>query len=246
MKIAFHTLLICFFSLSCQHKTETKVSDNKTALSPTGETIAIETMDKDLISKDDAVEVTCDTAVINNIRFMACHQKGEHFFIVNENRDTIYKHPDWINETEFIDFNGDGFKDILFHYITNVPDIYDLVLFDEPSNTFRLVEDFQSYPAPKKIKGSRYYYSYHRSGCADSNWDSDLFYIENFKIIRIANIRGIGCEGEGKNGIFIFKLKRGKKELVKEIVRKPGYYDDKWAFIDEYWKGQYQYFANSQ
>jgi hypothetical protein len=120
------------------------------------------------------------------------------------------------------------------------------VLFDEPSNTFRLVEDFQSYPAPKKIKGSRYYYSYHRSGCADSNWDSDLFYIENFKIIRIANIRGIGCEGEGKNGIFIFKLKRGKKELVKEIVRKPGYYDDKWAFIDEYWKGQYQYFANSQ
>gem|GEM_PF-5245252 len=34
-------------------------------------------------------------------------------------------------------------------------------------------------PPPQRINGTHYFYSYHKSGCADMDWDSDLFYIHN-------------------------------------------------------------------
>ena len=87
-----------------------------------------------------------------------------------------------------------------------------------------------------------FYYSYHRSGCADSNWDSDLFVIKNHRAIRIGNISGIGCEGTGKQEFSSRKLEKKKKELIKEILREPGYYDDKWDFIKNYWTKNHEKF----
>ena len=79
-------------------------------------------------------------------------------------------------------------------------------------------------------------------GCADSNWDSDLFIIEDYKAIRIGNISGIGCEGTGKTGIFISKVNHKKKELIQEILREPGYYEDKFDFIKDYWTKNHERF----
>lgn len=160
-------------------------------------------------------------------------------FLLNESKDTIYKHPEWTNKNEFIDFNHDGYKDILFHYVTNVPGIYDLALFNPLTNTYKLVEDFGDYAAPVKMKDSKFYYSYERNGCSDYNWYSELFYIQNYKCYTVGSIKGVGCEGEEKSGIFIYKISKKGKELIKYIPREPGYYEGKWAFLQKYWTENY-------
>jgi len=126
--------------------------------------------------------------------------------------------------------------------MSNIPDRLDLALFSKESKKFVLVEDFFDFPIPTKIRDKGVYYSYHRSGCADSNWDSDLFIIEDYKAIRIGNISGIGCEGTGKTGIFISKVNHKKKELIQEILREPGYYEDKFDFIKDYWTKNHERF----
>ena len=144
---------------------------------------------------------------IKGIKYIGCHNRAIDFYVITEKFDTIYKHNKWVNSIEFIDFNSDKLNDILFEYMTNIPDVLDLALFDIKSNEFRIVEDFNNFPTPSKIGETGFYYSYHRSGCADSNWDSDLFIIKDYKAIQIGNISGIGCEGTGKTGIFISKNK---------------------------------------
>lgn len=146
------------------------------------------------------------------------------------------------NGFEFEDFDGDGITDIRLNYLSNTPGITDLVMFDAKALNFRLVTDFDDYPDPLPVAGTKYYYSYHRSGCADENWGSELFYIENFKAIAIGEIEGIGCEDEERNGIFIYRLNGEERKEIKAITRKPGYYKDKWEFIDKYWRSNYKKF----
>ena len=178
------------------------------------------------------------------MEYTAIQSSEKNLFIINNKNDTIYNHLDQVNGAEFIDFNEDGFKDILFNYITNVPNINDLALFDTVSSSFILVEDFNSYPSSTKLEGTDYYYSYHRSGCADANWDSDLFFIENYKPYKIGNISGIGCEDGAKTGIFISKVENGKLVLIEEFEKEPGYFKSKWEFIEEYWSSNYHKFNN--
>lgn len=185
--------------------------------------------------------IECDTAFINNSRFIACQNNDLEIFILNGNNDTIYKNNEAPNKFEFIDFNEDGYQDMLLSYIGNYSS-FDLALFDKDTNTLKNVEGFLNYPDAIRIKNTKYYYSYSRAGCGDSNWFSHLFYIENYKAYAIGSIQGIGCEHEEKNGIFIYKLKNEKEELIKSISRKPGYYEDKWKFIENYWNKNYHLF----
>lgn len=163
---------------------------------------------------------------------------------MNKNKDTVFKYEEWIGvyDVRVTDFDRDGFLDIMFLMNTNTPNTYDLALFDNDENNFKLVEKFSSYGTPIKILGTKYHFSYDRAGCADWNWVSDLFYIENFKTYRIGHISGRGCEGETRNGIFIYKIEDDKEILVKEIPREPGYYADKWDFIQNYWAKNYEKF----
>jgi len=78
------------------------------------------------------------------------------------------------------------------------------------------------------------------------NWDSDLFYIDNFKAVRIGNISGRECNNRHgvKDAIAINKVQSGKIKRVKtlpiETIRK---YDDfKWGFIKDYWTTNYKLF----
>jgi hypothetical protein len=180
-----------------------------------------------------------DTLINDNQKFIVKHFRDDNLdfslLILNDKFDTIYKHFDYIDEYEILDFNEDGFKDLRLDYITNTPDVVDIVLFDSNSKRFEIVKDLGYYPSPFKIKNSNYYYSYHRAGCADLNWESDLFYIKDYRCIKIGNISGRGCGYEKRNGIFINKIVGKKTVEINWIKRDSGYYEDKWEFIENYW-----------
>ena len=117
---------------------------------------------------------------------------------------------------KFEDFNKDGYKDIYLDKGGNTPERFDLLLNVPTTKSFRQVRDFEKFPAPENLIGTKYFYSYHKSGCADMNWDSDLFYIKDFKTIRVANISGRECGNSGiKDGLYINKL-TGDKNICSK------------------------------
>jgi len=151
---------------------------------------------------------------------------------------------------EFPDFNDDGNKDIMVAYMGN-NFTYNLYLFDKISNEFKYVEGFDRFPEAIQLKTNpTYYYSYHRAGCADMNWVSDLFYIDNFKSIHIGHIYGKGCDLEVRKNpqvIEIYKITDNKEENGKLIEKLPYLKTitsrgGKWDFIKKYWNANYRKF----
>lgn len=198
----------------------------------------------DTVQQTDSSIVHVDTATILGQHYTAIYRTDDYFFVINSTNDTVFSNKELCPNFEFDDFDKDGYKDIRFHYMANSP-IEELVLFDKQAKIFRKVANFNNYPEPEKIIGTKYYYSYHKSGCADMNWESDLFYIENFKTFRIGNISGIEChDRDKKDGIYINKVTREKNVLYEtlsvEILGK--YKDYKWGFIKEYWTKNYTTF----
>ncbi len=155
-----------------------------------------------------------------------------------------------LRELKFPDFNKDGYSDIMLEYIGNNP-TYQLYLFDPKRNVFKRLEGFDKFPASKQVKPeSRFYYSYSRAGCADMNWESDLFKIENFKTIFLAHIDGQGCDfdiQENPQKIEVYKVLE-QKEASKKLIETLPYltniprFEDKWKFIETYWKNNYTKF----
>jgi hypothetical protein len=163
----------------------------------------------------------------------------------NIKSDTLYSVG--LGAFEFTDFNKDGNLDILFTYIGNNSS-YDIYLFDNKTDEFKKIDGFDRFPDAIQLKvNPKYYYSYHRAGCADMNWVSDLFYIDNFKTIQIGHIYGQGCdfnEKENPQMIEIYKILENEKENEK-LIEKFSYlkniskFGDKWSFIEEYWNSNY-------
>jgi hypothetical protein len=167
------------------------------------------------------------------------------FQLLNFRNETYLEHSGDYFTWELKDFNKDGYKDIYLDKGGNTPERFDLLLYAPTTKSFRQVKDFEYFPAPENISGTKYFYSYHKSGCADMNWDSDLFYIKDYKAIRLANISGRECENSGmKDGLYIYKLRGEKKNLIKTLPVKKvhSYKDDKWGFIKEYWAKNYRSF----
>ena len=148
-----------------------------------------------------------------------------------------------ISDLIFLDFDGDGYKDLVIEYLSNVPGISDLLIYDHVNNRFSKVKDFSKYPAPIRIPNSHIYYSYHRSGCADSDWDSDLFKIVNEKATTIGTISGRDCD-EVEKGIFVYCCRQSGKQLIKKmsLQKLNNYKDTKWGLIADYWKHNYKKF----
>lgn len=215
----------------------------------------IRTVEKKYIPQTDAEDVEEDSTDWSNEflfeerarvngRNYTIYSGSEYVFVLNSRKDTVFK----LNESgnaRFLDFNRDGYKDLYIGYMTNVPDINDLALFDTLSGKFRLVEDLSDFPASQKIKGTDYYYSYHRSGCADLNWGSDLFYIKDYKTVRIGTIEGLGCENDPKQGIFVRKVTGRKEKLIRSFYLSTidKYKNYKWGFIHDYWAKNYTLFV---
>jgi hypothetical protein len=163
-------------------------------------------------------------------------------------RDTIES--TGLADIDFPDFNNDGYADILLSYFGNNP-TYFLYLFDPVTKKFKSIDGYMKYPDTVQLKAnSKYYYSYHRAGCADMNWISDLFKIVNFKIIQVGHIYGQGCDFEVKQNpqvIEIYKVTNNHEEKGKLISKLPylkyiGDFGDKWDFIKSYWNKNYQKF----
>lgn len=170
-----------------------------------------------------------------------------HFLIVtNGSGDTLINVPGDYFNLNYRDLDEDGYVDIMADLGGNTPERYDLFLYVPKSKKFREVENFNQFPAPLKIPGSKYYFSYHKSGCADMDWDSDLFYLKNYQAVRIGNIAGRQCGGGDTLGIFIYKFSNSQKKLISrlnaEITNE--YEDGKWGFIKQYWTGYWPKFVH--
>ena len=167
-----------------------------------------------------------------------------HFVLLNSQGDTVL-HPegDYYMSFAFPDFNQDGYKDILLEVSDNTPGRYELFLYSPKSRKFKEVKGFYDFAAPEPIKGTKFFYSYNKAGCADGTWESYLFYIENYKPVRLGYINGEGCGI--KDGIYIYQQRESKKKLIKTLplntIEK--YKDYKWGFLKSYWTKYYQRFV---
>ena len=197
------------------------------------------------IKKTDSCEYDMDTLVIGNESYYVFQNRQNseceiNLTIINQSNDTLYAHDGYAtNGFEFEDFNGDGILDVRVHQMTNVGGISDLIMFDQESKRFKEVEYFDNYPSPTKIGNTEFYYSYHKSGCADFNWGSELFTIDDYQVIELGYIEGVGCDDEEKNGIFTYKVDSSIQTKMYSEYRESGYYADKWDFIKNYWTKNY-------
>ncbi|MGC4041839.1 MAG: hypothetical protein QM710_13920 [Flavobacterium sp.] len=189
-----------------------------------------------------------DTLKIGNKKFIVIQNdprddRNMNLSILDEKKDTVYVHDGFAtNGFELEDFDHNGIPDIRLFQITNVDGISDLIFYDTNDKTFKPVQDFGNFPQPTKMKNTKYWFSYHRNGCSDLNWGSELFKIENFKAIKIGEIEGIGCEDEKQTGIFAYLVKGNTRNRIYAEKRKPGYYNDKWDFITTYWNKNFTKF----
>lgn len=208
------------------------------------------------ILENDSNIIAIDSASINHKVWKAIftvnnnsQSSNSTLYILNSNGQVIFQDStnNDFSSFKFIDFNGDGYKDLLISYATNVPGIQDLILFNPKNNKFRKITGFTKFPASQRIKGTDYYYSYHRSGCADMYWDSDLYKFKNNQIKKLGNISGRACNDPGlKNGIYIYAVlnKKEKKIATYPIETLNNYKNGKWGFINSYWTKNYHKFNN--
>jgi hypothetical protein len=192
----------------------------------------------------DSSTLAIDSAIIEGEKYFAIYKTDNCFYIQKESKKIFFKSNEFSMFFEFSDFNEDGHKDIIISYLGNNP-TKDLIVFDTKNKEFKPVENFSLYPEPKQILDSKYYYSYHRSGCADSNWESDIFIIENFRATKLGTISGRECEdSEEEKGIFVYRTNESKNILLEkfsvEIIEK--FKNGKWDFIEEYWTKNLQKF----
>ena len=232
----FILILFLLWFFSCAHSTSSNnISENKFN---TVDATAYPML-KDSLKIGEEIYYVCQDDPIKIIE----HQLNSVLFILNQSKDTVYKHDDYAsNGFEIIDFDEDGTFDIRLHEISGGGGLSELIFFDSKTRVFKPIKGFIQFAEPTRIKKTKYWYSYERSGCADLNWTSFLFYIEDYQAIQIGEINGKGCEGLSENGIFIYKILGDKNVLIKKHPRKAGYYSDKWDFIDAYWNNNYQQF----
>lgn len=252
VKLVFIFLTLGIFAVACRkdNKGENTIANNIVSTSD-----SIITVDISDVADEDAESskyyYRSDSTVNQGVKYKAVFvddgDDNTEFMIIRELSDTIYRDSVTGPGFYFEDFDKDGNDDIFVGYLGNIT-VEDLFLFEKKSKKFIQVEDFISYPQYTQIGNTKYYYSYHRSGCADYNWDSDLFYIDNYKAIKRGNISGIGCDYEDNEeelGIFIYKVRGEETKLVEKVdIDTIGSYKDyKWGFIEEYWTKKYLNFV---
>lgn len=186
--------------------------------------------------------IVCKEQFKNGIEFKTCLKDYDFFELKSFDGKVLYQNNNYPSEFIFTDFNEDGFLDIELHFITNTPDVKEILIYNSDLKEFTEIKNFSSFPLPIKIKNTDYYYSYHRSGCADSNWDSDLFYLEENKGVKIGNIHAIECGNENDDGIYFYKINGENKKQIKLIPIENKGFENKWIFIEKYWTENYQKF----
>lgn len=155
--------------------------------------------------------------------------------------DTIVKYVDYYFEIVFLDIDGDGCKDIRVFVVSNTPNQCDNYFFDKDTKKYRYIKGCDL--DITLIKGTKLFYSYNHTGCADMDWESHLCKIENWGEVDIGCIEANGC-GDENDGIKIYKLNGEKQDLIKKMALPQfnKWADGKWGFIKQYWYKNYKLF----
>ena len=189
--------------------------------------------------------LSIDTTTLKGKKYIT-YLRGADFFLLNAAGDTLARKSGNYYETEFSDFNKDGFKDILVHSSGSAGMTIDLFLYLPQTARFKEVQDMGLFPAAEAVNGAKnYYYSYRKSGCGDMNWDSDLVLVADFKAQKIGTISGRQCNNRDmQDGVYIYKVVNGKAALGKilPVATIWQFKDARWGFLKDYWSKNYQLF----
>jgi len=175
------------------------------------------------------------------------NENNDDACIINSKNDTLFKDNNLGANPIFIDFDKDGITDVLFK--SNIIDVYDFIKFDPITNQFKKIEGFNEFPEPQKIGNSKYWFSYQSNGCADGCWESNLFFINNFKTIKIGTILKDAGYDESSKKVFksltINKVANNKVILFKSFDHKliQEWEKNKFKSIKKYWNENYSKFV---
>ena len=188
-----------------------------------------------------------DTIILNNHHFIQTFQNSHFDCLLSIEGDTIIASQNYYSNIAYLDIDEDGYDDIRVFIFSNSPNDCITYLFDEKSNSFKLLQNCSLYI--KKLKQMPIFYSYNAAGCADMNWESHLSKIDNFKLFPIGYINGQGCDFDLKNNpqtIEIYKILQPNsiKMKIEELpyVENIPKFEDKWDFIEEYWSNNHNNF----
>ncbi len=196
----------------------------------------------------DTVGIKIDTLEINKKKFIQFIKNDNFNCLLSIKGDTIIPSKDYYFKVEFPDIDKDGNKDIRVFAYSNTPNQCDNYLFDKTKKIFILLENCNL--DIDKLKGTDFYYSYNRAGCADMNWESTLSKIENYKLLNYGYIHGQGCDEEIDKYpqiIEVYRIRNSDTDQ-KELIKKLPYqkyikeFGDKWSFIKSYWTKNYMTF----
>jgi hypothetical protein len=184
-------------------------------------------------------------AIVDGIRYTAFNKKTDNtkFYIKDQNGKIVFTGRDktGIQGIKFIDFNGDGYKDIILDLMVEDSGAQDLILYDPKSKKFVFSGDCSN---AKKVINTKYYYNY-EDCCMGRDWSSVLLYIANSKLIPEGFIK----YNDG-DGLYFYKFHSKNKILIKKwLVRIDGDTPDTTGkHIDfdlgTYWKNHWHKFAN--
>jgi hypothetical protein len=199
-----------------------------------------------------AEDVLLDTAIVNfnlplrvtatvtsdSTALLAFSMNGKDYSI-----DTLIA-PTSLGNLGILDFDRDGSSDILLDYIGNNP-TYFLYLYDSSRRAFRAIDRYMNFPDGQHVDGDPdVYYSYSRAGCADMNWESDLFEIKDFEITHLGHLYGAGCESDSQK-ISIYRVVGNKSDntvLVETLPFSSEENSNKWDIVKLYWNRNYAKF----
>lgn len=233
------SIISLIFLIACNSKTSDKTIENIQGVSA-------ETKSK--LQQEDTTDIQIDTLLINNQQYIQKLKDNRLNCLLSMKSDTIIKSANYYFKAEFLDIDEDGYKDIRVLIFSNTPNQCDNYLFDKQLKTFKLIENCDL--DIQKIKGSQFYYSYNRGGCADMNWESHLSKIENNELINYGYIYGQGCDFQIKDNpqlIEIYKIidpQKDERKLIKSLpyLKYINKHVNKLDFIEKYWKQNYKTF----
>ncbi len=184
--------------------------------------------------------------IINGIKYTVInsHCDSTSALVIKNNQGrVVFTHIEaiGIGNIKFIDFDGDDYKDIELELLVADSEQEDLVLYDPQTRKFVFAGNC---PQGQHLKHTKYYYTY-EDCCAGRNWDSELFYIANAKMVIIGKV--VYSDGDG---LAFYKFRNGKKMLFKKRMARingdtpvlTGPHID--FDIDKYWPRNWSLYTN--
>ncbi|TPG41553.1 hypothetical protein [Flavobacterium pectinovorum] len=203
---------------------------------------------KTKLQQSNTTIIQTDTLIINKHQYIQKLINKSFYCLLSVHGDTIIKQQDYYVNSEYSDIDNDGYDDIRIYLVSKIPNECDTYLYNKERQAFILIENCDL--DIQKIKGSQFYYSYNKAGCADLNWESYLSKIENYKLINYGYIIGHGCDFEvekNPQSISIYKISDSEKQEMKLIQELPYLKnipknENKWDFIKRYWQKNFNKF----